>query len=455
LLAALVGLSMIWAPIAGPAQADFERVLLYTAVLAAAAAFLWLIPTLVEPALAAGIVVVLGYGLSERLLPGAIHLSHSAAAGGRLQQPLTYWNAMGALAAIGVVLCARLAGTGARPGWLRAAAAAATPLLAVGLWLTFSRGALAATLAGLVVLALVAPARDQLRSLALLFAASVPAVALTGPLRGVRSYDLDLTAREHHGLALLAALLILGGVAAAAQLVLARREAAGLLRVDPVPVPRRWPLYAGLAVALIAGTLLTAALRERHPSAPTAVGATSQRLGSVESNRYAYWKVALDVFAEHPLVGDGSHSFQVDWLERRKIADIAKDAHSLYFETAAELGIAGLIALALFLGGVTASAGRALRRDTVVAAGPVAALSAWGLHAGLDWDWEMPGVSLVAIVLMGALIAWGERDGQPAAAAAGARRRARSERRSSSETMATPASTTITTSAAIRKRGMP
>jgi len=30
------------------------------------------------------------------------------------------------------------------------------------------------------------------------------------------------------------------------------------------------------------------------------------------------------------------------------------------------------------------------------------------VHAGLDWDWEMPAVSLVALLLAGALIAWSE-----------------------------------------------
>ena len=50
---------------------------------------------MVEPALAAGTVVVIGYGLSARLLPGLLHFARSVSAQGRLEQPLTYWNAMG------------------------------------------------------------------------------------------------------------------------------------------------------------------------------------------------------------------------------------------------------------------------------------------------------------------------------------------------------------------------
>ena len=98
----------------------------------------------VEPVLAAGALVVIGYGLSGRLLPGVVHLHATARAGGRLEQPLTYWNATGALAALGLVLCARLAGDVTRPRALRIAAAAAAAPLGMGVYLSFSRGALAA-----------------------------------------------------------------------------------------------------------------------------------------------------------------------------------------------------------------------------------------------------------------------------------------------------------------------
>ena len=83
----------------------------------------------VEPALAAG-----DRG-RHRLRAGRAPAARDRApaplrrAGGRLEQPLTYWNAMGALAAIGVVLCARLAGDATRSARLRAAAAAAVPAL--------------------------------------------------------------------------------------------------------------------------------------------------------------------------------------------------------------------------------------------------------------------------------------------------------------------------------------
>ena len=42
---------------------------------------------------------------------------------------------------------------------------------------------------------------------------------------------------------------------------------------------------------------------------------------------------------------------------------------------------------------------------TPLAAGPIAGLVAYLAHAPLDWDWEMPAVTLVAIILAGMLLA--------------------------------------------------
>lgn len=132
-------LSVGWAPIGGPAIDDVQRLVLYLLGLAAAAAWLRPVPAAraVEPALALGALCVVGYGLSERMLPGLLEFEASRAADGRLEQPLTYWNGMGAIAVVGIVLCVRLAGSAERTRWLRAAAAAGVPTLTAGLYLTF------------------------------------------------------------------------------------------------------------------------------------------------------------------------------------------------------------------------------------------------------------------------------------------------------------------------------
>jgi hypothetical protein len=40
----------------------------------------------------------------------------------------------------------------------------------------------------------------------------------------------------------------------------------------------------------------------------------------------------------------------------------------------------------------------------VVAAGPTAGLVTYLIHAPLDWDWQMPAVTLLAMVLAGTVI---------------------------------------------------
>src|SRR5437764_1158962 len=107
-------LSIAWAPLAGPAFEDVQRLVLYVAALVAAAALLRPRATAraIEPGLALGVTVVMLYGLGERLLPGIVELSRTATGGGRLDQPLTYWNAEGVLGGIGPGRPA--AGAGAR-----------------------------------------------------------------------------------------------------------------------------------------------------------------------------------------------------------------------------------------------------------------------------------------------------------------------------------------------------
>jgi len=86
-----------------------------------------------------------------------------------------------------------------------------------------------------------------------------------------------------------------------------------------------------------------------------------------------------------------------------------RDAHSLELETFAELGLVGVAILAVLLGAVALSIRAAHRVDPVLVAGPAAALTAWAFHSAIDWDWEMPALTLPAVVLAGALLAVGRQ----------------------------------------------
>jgi O-Antigen ligase len=391
-LTAWTALSIAWAPLRGPAQESAQRLVLYTGALVVAVGALPVALRAVEPALAAGATIVIGYGLSGRLLPGLIELDRSRSAGGRLEQPITYWNAEGALAAVGLVLCARLAGDRSRPPWMRAAAAAATAPLGAGVYLSYSRGAIAVAVLGLVMLVAALPERAQLRASATAFAAGAGASIAAAAFPGVAA--LEGSHPERDGAAVL---VLLALIAAAAALFTARSPAP----VGALPPPRR---LAPALVALFAAGLVAAGLGERPSDAELAAGAGAERLTTVSSNRYEYWRVGAEAFAREPLTGIGAGGFRVEWLRERPLPEAVRDAHSLEIEVAAELGLPGLIAFALLVGGVTAAALGALRRRRELAAGPAVALLAWFLHASIDWDWQLPAVTLPAIALAGALI---------------------------------------------------
>ena len=409
LLAAWTAASIAWAPLSTPAVADAGRLLLYLAAFTAVLAIASTRGALraIEPGIVAGALVVVLYGLSERLLPGVIDIANDASAFGRLSRPLTYWNAMGTMAALGVVLGVRVAGDVTRAAWLRAAAAAALAPLALGLYLSFSRGALAAVAAGVVLLALLARDRSQLRALGLAVAVGVIAALVATPLDGVRELAGPAADREREGALMLAVLVLLALAAGLLQAWDARRTRAAGAGFAALGPRARAAVGGAFALIVVAAFVLAAATSERRP-APT--GATAARLTSTESTRGAYWSVAVDAFADDPLRGTGSGGFSVVWLRERDVPEAVRDAHSLPIETAAELGIVGLLALGLFAGGVGWGALRAYARDPIATAGPIAALAAWSLHAGLDWLWELPAVTLPALVLAAALLRRAEAD---------------------------------------------
>jgi O-antigen ligase len=403
-LAGLAGwsaLSILWAPQAGPAVQNVQRLLLYLGAFVAAIGILRnpRLRRATEPALAGGAALVIGYGLAGRLLPDLVELDSSRSAGGRLEQPLTYWNAEGVLAAMGLVLCARLAGDRSRPRAMRVVAAAAAPLLGAGVYLTYSRGALAVAVLGLLVLAAAAPSRAQARAAGLVLAVAAATAACTELLPGVATIAGPDRARD--GLVLLAIL-----VAASAGSALA----ASRLPEDPDRLPRWYAPVAWAAAAAVGAGLIVGGIAERPSERELAAGAEATRLTSVSSNRYEYWRVAIGAFADDPLLGTGAGGFRVVWLQERPIREAVRDAHSLEFEVAAELGLVGLLALGLLAGGTAGAARRALMRGREAAAGPVAVLVVWGLHASIDWDWQMPAVTLPALVLAGLVIVLAETD---------------------------------------------
>jgi uncharacterized membrane protein YhaH (DUF805 family) len=409
-------LSMIWAPIAGNAYHAGQLVMLYVGALLAATLLLRAPAArrASEPALAAGALIVVAYGLAGRLLPGVLHYARSVSAEGRLEQPLTYWNAMGELAALGFVLSAAMAGDRSRPPALRLLAAAAAAPLGLGLYLSFSRGALFACVAGLIAVIVVAPRREQLTAVLRAVAFGAVAAASAATFKGVTALSGAVSTREREGAIVLGLLVVLTAAAGLAHTLLIRRETPG-----PLPLPRDAALIAtgiiaaGLALAIVVGA------HESSGSSQTLSGGAT-RLTSLQSNRYDYWSVALRAFASQPVHGVGAGGWGVYWLQWRTIREGAQDAHSLELQTLAELGIVGLALLLTFFIGVALAVRRVVRSGLPCAA-TVGALVAYLVHSPLDWDWQMPAVTLIAIVLCGAMLAAAE-DARPVAQSASAMR---------------------------------
>lgn len=431
--AALAGLALItiwtavsfaWAPLAGVVTDNLLRHLLYLGALLAAIALLRdrRAARAVEPVLALGAFAAIAYGLSGRLLPSHINMLASVKGGGRLEQPITYWNAEGLLAAMGLVLCIRLAGDESRALAGRAAAAGAGVVLSLGLYLTYSRGAIAAAVIGLVVLVAAAPTRPQLRALGLVLAGVAVVVTCAVLLPGVASAEGTPAQRQDDGWVMLAVLATTAIAVMAASAWLGAGELRGRRPTGPVRSARRIPAVAGVALVVGLVGLVGSGLAERgEPSE----GRGAVRLTSVDSRRYDYWRVAVDAAVEKPLRGAGSGAFRVIWLRERPVAEGALEAHSLPLEMWVELGLPGLAGLLLLVVGTVAAAARALRRRPALVAGPVAATSVWLLHATIDWDWQLPAVTLVALIVAGALIAASEAppDGSPEAPRVRLRRR--------------------------------
>ena len=237
------------------------------------------------------------------------------------------------------MLCARLAGDPGRPRAVRLAAAAAAPALSAGVYLSYSRGALAVAVLGMLVLAAAARSPAQLRAAATVLVAGAAVAAACELLPGVTT----VPGRARDGAILLAVL-----VAAAAVTALVAT------RGGDAPAPgwySRLGLVAWGATAAVVAGLVIGGLAERPSERELASGAGATRLTSVTSNRYEYWRVALGAFRDAPLIGTGSGGFRVVWLQERPIRETVRDTHSLEVEVAAELGLVGLLALALMAGG--------------------------------------------------------------------------------------------------------
>ena len=143
---------------------------------------------------------------------------------------------------------------------------------------------------------------------------------------------------------------------------------------------------------------------------------TPDRLFSTStSSRGDYWNVAIAMAEDAPVVGAGAGGFERTWLRERPALLYVRDAHNLYLETLAELGVVGLALLLIALLTPLLGLTRVVRAPAGRAA--LAAYVALLAHAILDWDWELPAVTLCTILLGVALVRMGSLGEAPRASA--------------------------------------
>jgi len=399
-LAAWTMLSSAWSESAGASLREGFRVLLYLGMVLAAAVFIGRggrMQLLVGAW--AGATVIAIAGLVGRLHPPASDapLGQAWISGYRLSAPIGYWNALGLLACMGALIGVGLAAH-ARGRLLPALGAGSVPVFMLCAYFTFSRGAWAAMAVGLGAMLVLGPRRPAIAVSAVItvgmggivVAAASTADALVTPGGTVAA------ARDAGGML---ALGLVGAALGAAALVTGLRTA---LRHMPMPAERRqrqvaWGVGAVALVALLVSVFALggpSAVSDRAQQAFSA-GSTAApndlnaRLFSASgTGRADLWAVAARQADSAPLIGTGAGTFERHWLAERPTASIARDAHSLYLEALAEMGIVGLILLlAVFAIPVVWAVRARQHRSVGVAIGAFCALMA---HAAIDWDWEMP-----------------------------------------------------------------
>lgn len=427
---ALSFLSILWAAVPADAWEGANRTLLYLLVFALFACW---------PQRGSSAALLLcAWTLALTVLAGfvALHVDAAASAGlqtlfpgGRLVYPSGYANANAALwlMAFWPVL---LLSAGERLPWaLRGLLAGSAVLLAEVALLSQSRGSLYATPVMLVLVLALVPRR--VRTLAAIvpvaggIAAAAPAVLRVG---NHLSQGAVVPANVHSAItAMFAAALVVALVVAAAAAIETRlavpEDAARRLRraVGAIAIAA---LVAGLAGGWAAAGDPVARVRHAWDTFKSgrgygANGSGSRLTSGLGSQRYDFYRVALDEFVAHPLLGIGADNFQQQYLAHGRSQETPHYPHSIEMRTLAETGLAGAVLALVGLGAALLAGLRACRPSLARTDGPLAAAVAgaalagfayWLVHGSFDWFFEFAGLGAPAFALLGLACALAPRE---------------------------------------------
>ncbi len=422
---ALSFLSILWASAPGEAWEGANRTLLYLMVFAlfalwrargTTAALLLCAWTLAMVALALYVMVRLDTATGKSF--------QALFSGERLSYPAGYPNATAAQWLMAFWPALLLARTKRLPWALRGVLAGGAVVLADLALFSLSRGSLYATPVMIVVVFAFVP--DRLRT----FATAGPVVigvAATAPFV-LRVGDRIQSAQSPHAAthtaiaATFAAALIVGLVVATGAVLESRRSVSPRLALG---ARRALQVAASVTVLVIlVGGLVAAGnpiTRVRHGwdsfkgGYSTNASSDSRLLSGLGSNRYDFYRVALNEFDAHPILGIGADNFQQQYLRHGRSEETPRYPHSVELRTLSQTGLLGALLALLGLGAALLAGWCAMRRaddllGATVAASALAGFAYWAVHGSFDWFWEFAGLGAPAFALLGIACALAPRE---------------------------------------------
>ena len=290
---------------------------------------------------------------------------------------------------------------------VRMLALGAAPIAYLSTYLSYSRAGIIGT--SVAVLAVLLLSRNRITAALNTAAAAAGGAIAVIAVRGAPELA-GATGTRGLGGALL-------GIAAPVSLCAAAAFATSALQTDRAAVPRSVsrPLLAlGVTGLVMAGAVLGPHLVSRawhsftRPTVVTPTSDPTQRLVNLSGSRYFVWKVGLKAFRTHPLGGTGAGTFEFWWNRRATDPEFALDAHSLWIENLAELGLPGLLLIvavvaAAVVTAVTARRHARRRASAGATTAVVALLLVYLVHASVDWMWESTAVTVLALVAVAVL----------------------------------------------------
>jgi O-antigen ligase len=438
-LAVWSAISSLWSGSVELSVAEVDRILVYLGIFLAA----FLVAQTDRrrqrfgEGIAVAVVGVVLLGLASRLLPHVFDLSVEKSNGSRLFYPLQYWNAVGIFCAMSAPLLVWLSRRG-NWGALRAFGAGAIPAIVLALYFTFSRGGIVVLVVATALLLVLSSDRLWMLGTVVVGAlCAVPAILYAASHTAIAE---NIPGGDIAGQGLVTLVILAAGTAVALAVFWAQRRSergrsASVVRALAIsrdPRVLRGIGIAVLVVLIVLGIAFGGRAWNKFSSADVGEvsAAGNAHLGEVTSGgRVQFWEVALEAFGEKPIAGHGAGTFQFSWNQDRPLAMVVHNAHSLYLQAFAELGIVGgvlTLGMVLFLlwtgfGAWRAATGRQRELYAVL----LSVSFAFALGAAFDWFWQIAGVGAVFFLATGALVA--ARCGQVWRARAADGERARGE----------------------------